>query len=153
MSKHVNPAALARTVSVLVAAALAAEDLNWVRRYRERRYEFRLLAAASQEVPELPRDGWYDIRHLLKVASVSENGELRLVMQAEGFAALSRVANRGSRLRSRDGVIDLKFGFDAAGRALAVLADTAEVRRALAQFDLVLEEQDSGADPVPPGAV
>jgi hypothetical protein len=153
MSKGANPAALARTVSVLVAAALAEEDLNWVRRYRERRYEFRLLAAASQEVPELPRDGWYDVRHLLKVASTSENGELRLVMQAEGFAALSRVANRGSRLRSRDGVVDLKVGFDSAGRALAVLADTPDVRRALAQFDLVLEEPDSARDPVPPGSV
>lgn len=149
MSQAADRAALARTVTVLVAAALAEEDLNWVRGYRERRYEFRLLAAANREVPELPREGWYDIRHLLKVASVSENGELRVVLQAEGFAALSRVAHRGSRLRSRDGVIDLRIGFDSSGRALAVLADTLEVRRALAQFDLVLDEPDSAQDPVP----
>ncbi len=153
MTKGINPAALARTVSVLVASALAEEDLSWVRRYRERRYEFRLLAAADQEVAQLPREGWYDIRHLLKVDSVSENGELRLVMQAEGFAALSRVANRGSRLRSKDGVVDLKFGFDSAGHALAVLADTPDVRRALAQFDLVLDEPEpphgaASTDPV-----
>lgn len=148
MIRGINPAALARTVSVLVAAALATEDLNWVRRYRERRYEFRLLAAADQEVAQLPREGWYDIRHLLKVASVSENGELRLVMQAEGFAALSRVANRGSRLRSRDGMVDLKIGFDSAGHALAVLADTPDVRRALTQFDLLLEDDPTSVDPV-----
>ena len=150
MSNEVNPAALARTVSVLVASALAEEDVIWVRQYLERRYEFRLLAAADREVPELPREGWYDIRHLLKVASVSENGELRVDVQAEGFAALSRVANRASRLRSRDGVVDLRIGFDSAGHALAVLADTPEVRRALAQFYLLLEEPEQGSIPLGP---
>lgn len=151
MSTDINRAALARTVSVLVASALAEEDLNWARRYRERRYEFRLLAAADREVPELPREGWYDFRHLLRVNLASENGELRLVVQAEGFAALSRVANRGLRLRSSDGVIDLKVGFDSTGRALAVLADTPGVRRALAQFDLLVDEPDSPQDPLSPG--
>ncbi len=140
MSNGVNALALARTVSVLVAAALAEEDLSWVRRYRERRYEFRLLAAAAREVPELPRAGWYDIRHLLQVSCTTENAELRLVIQAEGFAALSRVANRGARLRSSDAVVDVKIGFDSTGRALAVLADTPEVQRALALFAVVLEE-------------
>jgi len=145
MSNEVNPASLARTVSVLVTSALAEEDVIWVRQYLERRYEFRLLAAASREVPELPREGWYDIRHLLKVTSASENGELRVEVQAEGFAALSRVANRVSHLRSKDGLVDLRIGFDSAGHALAVLADTPEVRRALVQFYLVLEQPEQGS--------
>jgi hypothetical protein len=145
MSNEINPAALARTVSVLVSSALAEEDVIWVRRYLERRFEFRLLAAADQEAPQLPREGWHDIRHLLKVVTVSEHGELRVAVQAEGFAALSRVANRASRLRSKDGVVDLRIGFDSVGHALAVLADTPEVRQALAQFYLVLDEPEQGS--------
>lgn len=140
MSSDINPAALARTVSLVIASALAQEDMHWVRGYMERRYEFRLLAAADREVPELPHEGWYDTSHLLKVESTSDNGELRLVIQAEGFAALSRVANRTSRLRSKGGVLDIKMGFDATGRALAVLMDTPEVRRALSRVYLLLDE-------------
>ena len=91
-------------------------------------------------MPELPERGWYDLRHLLKVTAASSNGELRLTVQAEGYAALVRVANRASRLHSRDGMIDLRLGFDGTGRALAVLEDTPEVRRALTEIFLTTQE-------------
>ena len=136
----IKPAAVVHTVSVLLNAALAREDLRWLQRLADRRYEFRLLAAADREVPELPERGWYDLRHLLKATVTSSNGELRLTMQAEGYAALVRVANRASRLHSRDGMIDLRLGFDGTGRALAVLEDTPEVRRALTEVFLTTEE-------------
>ena len=136
----IKPAAVVHTVSVLLNAALAREDLRWLQRLADRQYEFRLLAAADREVPVLPERGWYDSRHLLKATFASSNGELRLTVQAEGYAALVRVANRASRLYSRDGTIDLRLGFDGAGRALAVLEDTPEVRRALTEIILATEE-------------
>lgn len=141
-SKVIKAAAVVHTVSVLLNAALAREDLRWLQGLADRRYEFRLLAAADRQVPELPERGWHDLRHLLKVTVASSNGELRLTVQAEGYAALVRVANRASRLHSPDGMIDLRLGFDGAGRALAVLEDTPEVRRALTQIFLTTE--DSG---------
>lgn len=146
MSSNVTkPAAVLHTVSVLLNGALAREDLRWLQGLADRRYEFRLLAAADREVPEPPEGGWYDLRHLLKATVASSNGELRLTVQAEGYAALVRVANRASRLHSPDGMIDLRLGFDGAGRALAVLQDTPEVRRALAQIFLTTEDSGGGS--------
>ncbi len=150
-SNAIKPASVVYTVSVLLNGALAREDLRWLQRRADRRYEFRLLAAADREVPELPERGWYDLRHLLKVTVASSNAELRLTVQAEGYAALVRVANRASRLHSRDGTIDLRLGFDGAGRALAVLGDTPEVRRALAQIYLTTDETDAAATRDPEG--
>jgi hypothetical protein len=146
-----KPASVVYTVSVLLNGALAREDLRWLQRLADRRYEFRLLAAADREVPELPERGWHDLRRLLKIAIAAGNGELRLTVQAEGYAALVRVANRASRLHSPDGVIDLRLGFDGAGRALAVLANTPEVRRALARISLTTEEIDAAAPRDPGG--
>ena len=147
----IKPAAVVHTVSVLLNAALAREDLRWLQRLADRRYEFRLLAAADREEPELPERGWHDLRHLLKASVASNNAELRLTVQAEGYAALVRVANRASRLHSLDGTIDLRLGFDGTGRALAVLEDTPEVRRALTQIFLTLEESDAAAPRDPEG--
>ncbi len=145
-----KPAATAYTVAVVLASALAAEDLRWLRGRAERSYEFRLLAAADRELPDPPAQGWYDLRHLLKIVMVSAAGELRLSVQAEGYAALLRVTNRAARLRSPDGAIDLRLGFDGTGHALAVLADTPMVRSALAHFHLTLDDPESaGKDPTP----
>ena len=140
-----KPAATVYTVAVILASALAAEDLRWLRSRTERSYEFRLLAAADREVPDPPTQGWYDLRHLLKIAMVCAEGELRLSVQAEGYAALLRVSNRAARLRSPNGAIDLRLGFDSTGRALAVLADTPMVRSALAHFHLTVDDPESTA--------
>jgi hypothetical protein len=135
-----KPRAAAYTVAVLLAAASAREDLEWVRRYADRRFEFRLLAAADRAHPQPPAGGWHDLRRLLKLDVAAAGGELRLSIQAEGYAALRRVAGRAARLQSPDGVIDLHCGFDAAGRALAVLADNDAVRNTLQHLFLTLDE-------------
>jgi hypothetical protein len=131
---------VAYTVAVLMASASAREDIDWLRRFADRRYEFRLLAAADRPRPEPPAEGWYDLRQLLKMEVLVVAGELRLSVQAQGYAALQRVAGRAARLRSPDGAIDLRCGFDGAGRALAVLADSDAVRNTLGQLFLTLDE-------------
>lgn len=123
-----------------MASAAAREDVEWLRRFADRRYEFRLLAAADQPRPEPPAEGWHDLRRLLKMEALVVAGELRLSVQAQGYAALQRVAGRTARLRSPDGAIDLRCGFDAAGRALVVLADSDAVRNTLGQLFLTLDE-------------
>jgi hypothetical protein len=135
-----RPAAAAYTVAVLVAAAAATDDVEWLRRYADRCFEFRLLAAADRLEPEPPAQGWHDLRRLLRMEAVVAAGEVRLSVQAEGYAALQRVAGRAARLRSPDGVIDLRCGFDGAGRAIAVLADSEAVRKTLQHLFLTLEE-------------
>lgn len=142
-----RPRAAAYTVAVLSASALAREDIEWLRHFADRRYEFRLLAAADQLQPEAPAGGWHDLRRLLKMEVVAAAGELRLSVQAEGYAALQRVAGRAAHLRSPDGVIDLRCGFDSAGRAFAVLADSEAVRRTLQHLLLTVDEpHDDAAD-------
>ena len=135
-----KPRAAAYTVAVLVAAASAREDMEWLRQHADRRYEFRLLAAAGRSAPEPPAGGWHDLRRLLKMEVVVAAGELRLSVQAEGYAALQRVATRAARLRSPDGLIDLRCGFDAAGRAVAVLENSEAIRKALEHLFLTLDE-------------
>jgi len=147
MSAPRKPADMAYTVDVLVASALARADLQSLRGQAERRFEFKLLAAAGHAVPGLPEAGWHDLRRLLKVEISPLNQELRLSMQAEGYAALQRVARQSARLYSADGRIDLRVSFDATGRALAVLTDTAAIRGALGHFYVMLE---TPADPAPP---
>jgi hypothetical protein len=148
------------TVAVVLAAALAREDRSEVGSTVSRagmepagepriaptdsagstRFEFRLLAAAAR--PELvwPAEGWRDARHLLAARVESIRDELRLHLQAEGYAALQVVAGKAAHLRSPEGTVDQHFRFDHQGRGLVVLGDTPDVRRALGYFEIRLIE-------------
>jgi hypothetical protein len=112
-----------------------------MRRHAERCYEFCLMAAADQQVPALPGER-YDRHHLLKIDTASAGGELRLALQAEGYAALARMAGRPARMRSPDGAIDQRLRFDGDGHALVVLGDTEVIRRALARFHVIVDEPE-----------
>lgn len=140
---------MAFTVDVVIASALGRCDFDAAARDASRRFEFRLLAAASGPEPGLPEAGWHDLRRLLRLQIGAVHQELRLTLQAEGYEALRRVARRPARLYSPDGRIDLRLSFDAAGRALAVLADTAQIRAALGQVYVLLEDQAEPPDPRP----
>lgn len=135
-----SPEAMLRTVRVLLTAAIARKDARWMSDYVERCYELCLVAAAGQEVPALPGASWHDRRHLLKIDTRSDSGELRLTLQADGYAALVRTADRQATLRSQDGTIRQHLRFDREGHAVVVLEDTAQVRRALAHLHVVVEE-------------
>lgn len=135
-----RPAAMAHTLAVLRASLEAGEHVEWLRRYGGRQHEFRLLAAAGQPIPELPVKGWHDLARAMKIQVVPVAGELRIILQAEGFAALERIADRAARLESPDGAIDVRFRFDSAGGGIAVLADTPAVRQALAHCYLGLDD-------------
>ena len=67
--------------------------------------------------------------------------ELRLHLQAEGFAALSEVSGRAARIASPDRAIDQQFRFDSLGRGLVVLGDLPQIRRALSCFAVVLMDE------------
>jgi hypothetical protein len=136
-----KPQALAYTARVLLAAAAAQDDVQWMRRHGERCYEFCLMAAADQQVPALPGER-YDKHHLMKIDTMSASGELHLALQAEGYAALARMAHRQARLRSLDGAINQRLRFDGDGRALLVLDDTDVIHRALAQFHVIVDEPE-----------
>jgi len=140
-----KPAAMSYTVSVVLAAAAAREDLQWLHQYEGRRFEFQLLAAADRPTPRPPAEGWHDLRRLLRIRVQTIDSELRVSLQAEGYAALQRVTGQGARLSSRDGMIDLRVRFDAAGHALAVLADSPAVRRALEHLQLLLDAPPEAA--------
>ena len=143
MSKPGNRrAATAYTTAVVLASAAAREDIEWLQRHRAGRFEFRLLAAAAQSTPLPPVEGWHDARRLLRINVAVVANELRVFVQAEGYAALQRVAGRGGRLVSANGVIDVQLTFDAAGHAVVVLADNAAVRNALESLSLTLDQSD-----------
>jgi hypothetical protein len=137
-----NPRALAYTLRVVLAAATAREDLRAQAVARRPDFQFRLLAAATRELPRPPAQGWYDAGRQLKVTVLERGEELRLSFQAEGFEALQRVAGRTGRLKNRDGTIDVGFQFDQAGKAFVVLQASSDIARALLEFELLLEPLD-----------
>ena len=96
------------TVEVLLAAARARAELNRVPTAGYR-FEFRLLAAAAQAMPSPPAEGWHDITRQLKVQITTVGDELQIALQAEGYAALQRVAGQAGRLLSPDGALDVRF--------------------------------------------
>jgi hypothetical protein len=67
--------------------------------------------------------------------------ELRIELQAQGFAALSRISGMPARLASPDGALDVRLRFDRRGYAFAALEATDAMRRALARFDLILDDE------------
>jgi hypothetical protein len=127
------------TLDVIVAAALAREDAANAATARSPSFTFKLLAAADTEVPAFPSGGLRDTQQLLSATLNETAGELRLGLQAIGYAAMTRVAGRSARVVSADGEIEVGFRFDAGAHGIAVLADTPAVRRALADFTVVLD--------------
>jgi hypothetical protein len=130
------------TVDVVLSAALAREDLTEVQASgvtSTASLRFNLLAAAAAEEPALPTDEWRDTRQLVSASLIQSAGELRVTFQALGFAALSRIAGRAARMVSSNGEIEIGFRFDSGGRGITVLDDSPSVRRALADFSIVLD--------------
>ncbi|UYO54596.1 hypothetical protein [Rhodopseudomonas palustris] len=127
------------TVDVIVAAALARSDLQALQAEVELSLRFTLLAAADSEALRFPRDGWHDRQQLLKVAIDQAAGQLRLTFQALGYAAMVRIAGRLARIADDSGAVDVTFRFDSTGRGVVALADTPEIRHALADFAIVLD--------------
>lgn len=129
-----------RTLRIILTAALAAKDAQGRRSPEAPRLQLRLLAAAGQAVPTLPAEGWLDQTRLIKLTPSSKEGELHLVLQAQGYEALRRLAGRRARLISADGLLDEAFGFDASGSALLVLRDDDQVRQALIECQVLIGE-------------
>jgi hypothetical protein len=130
------------TVDVVLAAALAREDLAEFRAADTASFgalHFKLLAASTSEQPRLPAEPWSDVSQMVSASLEESAGDLRMTFQAIGYAAMTYVAGKGARIVSADGEIEVAFRFDAGGRGIAVLADNAAVRRALADFSIVLE--------------
>ncbi len=126
------------TAAVVLASALARHEMDAV---KPADFVFTLLAAAGSDLPALPSEPIRDARHLLALTVSSGEGNLRLHLQAEGYAALSEVARAVARLVSSDGVIDQPFGFDSQGHGLLVLRDTVAVRAALRRFRVILTDR------------
>lgn len=127
------------TTAVLLAGALANEQ----RRTHDRgtvamTFTFTLLAAANAPLMRFPDEGWRDANHLLAARVDARDGELRLTLQAQGYAALNRVAGREARLTCPGGAIDQWFRFDACGYGLVVLRDQPEIHLALRHFQVLL---------------
>jgi hypothetical protein len=130
------------TVDVILAAALAHDDLVEAQSNEQparSALRFNLLAAAAAEDPALPRSEWRDTQQLVTASLIEHDGELRIAFQALGFAALTRFAGRAARLVSSDGQIEIGFRFDSGGHGFAALADNQDIRRALADFLIVLD--------------
>jgi hypothetical protein len=131
------------TVRVILASAFAQEESMGQRQGidREReRFTFRLLAAATRQQAALPAEGWFDTRRALRATCAANHGEIRLQLQAEGFAALRQVARRSGRLVAENGSFNVAIGFDETGRSLMVLADSDTVRQGLCSFELMFDD-------------
>lgn len=129
------------TVDVILAAALARGDAAEIQAggTSPPPFRFNLLAASTGEEPHLPAGEWRDSRQWVSASVTEKAGDLRITFQAIGYAAMTRVADRAARMVSHDGEIEVAFRFDGGGRGIAVLADKPGIRRALAEFSIVLD--------------
>jgi hypothetical protein len=130
------------TVDVIMASARAradAEEMQASRMSAPNPLRFNLLAASTSEDPVLPAGEWRDTQQLVSASVTGTAGDLRITFQAIGYAAMTRLANRAARMVSHDGEIEVAFRFDGGGRGIAVLADRTGIRRALADFSIVLD--------------
>jgi hypothetical protein len=130
------------TIDVILAAAYARADAEESRANTTSApnpLKFNLLAASTAEEPVLPTGEWRDTQQLVSASIAGTAGNLRLAFQAIGYAAMTRVAGRAARMVSHDGEIEVTFRFDGGGRGIAVLADKPGIRRALADFSIVLD--------------
>lgn len=131
------------TVDVVLAAARARADAAEMQAGETssltQPFRFNLLAASTDEEHHLPAGEWRDTKQWVSAAVTETAGDLRLAFQAIGYAAMTRVANRAARMVSHDGEIEVAFRFDGGGRGIAVLADEPGIRRALADFSILLD--------------
>lgn len=131
------------TVDVIIAAALARADATEMQAggasSSTQPFRFNLLAASADEEPSLPAGEWRDTSQWVSASVTEKAGDLRITFQAIGYAAMTRVADRPARMVSHDGEIEVAFRFDGGGRGIAVLADKPGIRRALAEFSIVLD--------------
>jgi hypothetical protein len=129
------------TVRVVLASALAQEESMGQRQGIGREhFTFRLLAAATREQAVLPAEGWFDVTRTLQATCAANHDEIRLQLQAEGFAALRQVARRSGRLVAENGSFNVAIGFDETGGALIMLADNDTVRQGLCSFELMFDD-------------
>jgi hypothetical protein len=127
------------TVDVVLASALAREELAHVEASQHRVVHFKQLAAADSDVLRFPAAGARDTQQLMAAVLAESVGELRMSFQAIGYAAMMLFARRGARMVSADGRIEVAFRFDGQAHGIAVLADDTAVRRALIDFSVVLD--------------
>ena len=76
----------------------------------------------------------------LGVAFVQVGTEVQATLQLKGFAAVKAYAGKSGRLVSADANMDASFRFDPRGHAMCTLADTAEVRLGLQNFDVIVHD-------------
>ena len=126
------------TLSVLLASLSADAECRELRQPVPSHFDFQLMAAATSASPALPEAAWMDLSRLLSITVSQDQNDLVLTVQAQGFAALQRVAGRQARLDSADGLLRIPFGFDATGTGRLQLADQPEVRDALRHHRIVL---------------
>jgi hypothetical protein len=137
---------LAYTVQLIVAKAIADDEhARWAAETRATvaatmatrpaRFTLTAMAAATSTALPLPlslETGDGDL-----AARYEQNGdEIWVTLQLQGLDALEQYAESAWLLASEDGAVAYPFHFDADGRALCVLADTAAVRAALHQLVL-----------------
>ena len=128
------------TLSVLLASLTADAECRELKQPVPSHFDFQLMAAATSASPALPEAAWLDLSRLLSITVSHEQNDLVLTLQAQGFAALQRIAGRQARLDSADGLLQIPFGFDATGTGRLQLADQPEVRDALRHHRIVLTQ-------------
>ena len=96
---------------------------------------FTRLAAATPDAP-LGGEPWTDDAGLCRVEARVREDRLYLSLQADGFAALDRLAGRPWWLVSHDGAVRAWCGFDDRGAAEVVLRNGSAVVESLRDFAL-----------------
>lgn len=125
----------------LTAAAVLQGAL--VRHLAERQpaavFDFRLLAAATEDIPALPDQPLRDTSQQVLLSVRTDGDRIELALQALGFAALKKCAGQRARLISDDRQIDRRFGFDQHGSGRIILESSHAVRAALSCLRVSIE--------------
>lgn len=129
-------ASLELTVAAVLQGALARHRAE---RQSEPIFDFRLLAAATSDIPALPDAPMRDTSQQISLSVKAEEGRINLGLQALGFAALKQCAGKRARLISDDRQINRRFGFDHRGSARIILEESAAIRSALGCLRVSLE--------------
>jgi hypothetical protein len=130
----------AHTLTVTMASALAADDV--ARRDESlctRTFEFTLLAATGQQGFVLPREERLTADGTMGLRFEEGPGEIRVLLQLKGFAAIAAFGGRTARLVSLNGAVYYEFRFDSRGAAACTLADDAHVREGLRGLRVAIE--------------
>jgi len=103
------------------------------------KFEFRLLAASTGDLPEVAGLDLVDTSHRMRLRARVADQRIVVSLQAEGYAALFAVRGRKAHLASQSGTIMIRLGFDTTGAARCDLRDDPEVRQALQHLILLME--------------